>query len=199
PASNLQISSHQESKFADQRCKEETEEKLHQFNKYDNNIKQVKILETRQRNNETHYQCEECGKSFTRASNFKSHKRTHTGEKPYQCGQCGKSFSYVSLLKRHKRTHIANIYQCTLCSKCFRTLDQLNHHQHVHTEEKAVKCSEKKLKKSDIITPVNLVETLEVTVKNEKQDLDDVIHSGEYRKWVSFCKYLFLINKHNFL
>ncbi|XP_028824706.1 zinc finger protein 135-like, partial [Denticeps clupeoides] len=203
----------QESKFAVQRCKEETEENGHQFNQYDDSLRQVNILETGKKkySKEKPYQCEECGKifakagvlkkhktthtgkklyqcpqcvkSFTRSSYLQSHKRTHTGEKPYQCVHCGKSFAKTSHLKRHKRTHtgekpykceecgrsfsdasyfkrhnrihLANIYQCALCSKCFRSLAQLKHHQRFHTEEKANKRTEKK---SDIITPVNLVE-----------------------------------------
>ncbi|XP_028827574.1 zinc finger protein 708-like [Denticeps clupeoides] len=198
------IHSDPDSKITDQKSKEETEGKLHQFNKYDDSLRQVKILQTGNRtfSKETPYQCKECGMSFTQASIFKSHqkihtgekpfqceqcgksfkqtsdlkkhKRIHTGEKPYQCVQCGKSFTRSSNLKRHKRTHTAN--QCTFCSKGFRTKNHLKHHQCLLTEEKSDNCTEEELKKADF-TSVNWLETVEVTVNDEKQDLDGVIHS----------------------
>uniref|UniRef100_A0AAY4ABN8 C2H2-type domain-containing protein n=1 Tax=Denticeps clupeoides TaxID=299321 RepID=A0AAY4ABN8_9TELE len=221
----------QEIKLTDQRCKEETEEK---FNMYDNNLREVKILETQQINyskdkpnqceecgksfakvsqlirhqmihtgekpyqciqcgkrfalashliihKRTHtgekpYQCVQCGKNFTQTSHLQSHKRTHTQEKPYQCVQCGKKFTQPSNFKSHQRTHTGEKpYQCVQCGRSFRTSGQLKYHQRFHTEEKADKRTEMK---SDIITPMNWVETVEVTVKDEKQDLDDANCSG---------------------
>ncbi|KAA1476089.1 hypothetical protein DENSPDRAFT_492841 [Dentipellis sp. KUC8613] len=53
------------------------------------------------------YECNYCGKGFTRPSSLKIHLHSHTGERPYMCTVegCGRTFSVQSNMRRHARTH----------------------------------------------------------------------------------------------
>ncbi|KZV63802.1 hypothetical protein PENSPDRAFT_198784 [Peniophora sp. CONT] len=53
------------------------------------------------------YECEYCGKGFTRPSSLKIHIHSHTGERPYKCTfeGCERTFSVLSNMRRHARTH----------------------------------------------------------------------------------------------
>ncbi|KAH7888554.1 hypothetical protein F5I97DRAFT_1925077 [Phlebopus sp. FC_14] len=53
------------------------------------------------------YECDYCGKGFTRPSSLKIHLNSHTGEKPFACTfeGCGRSFSVLSNMRRHARVH----------------------------------------------------------------------------------------------
>ena len=51
------------------------------------------------------YECNICGKTFTRANYLKKHFLIHTGEKPFHCPICNNYFSRSSHLTRHLVTH----------------------------------------------------------------------------------------------
>ncbi len=45
------------------------------------------------------HECDQCGKTFLRASSLKDHLKVHSKEKPHSCSLCGKSFSQLQNLK----------------------------------------------------------------------------------------------------
>merc|ERR1711871_1665022 len=51
------------------------------------------------------FECEYCGKRFTRRSVMIQHIRVHNGEKPFKCQICGKAFSQRGNLTKHLRIH----------------------------------------------------------------------------------------------
>ncbi|XP_016837124.1 zinc finger protein 813 [Nasonia vitripennis] len=91
--------------------------------------------------NQKPYQCQHCGRRFTRPHEKVKHERIHTGEKPHSCEVCGKKFRVSYCLTLHMRTH-TNVrpYECQHCGKRFKASSVYNHHLLTHGEERAYTC-----------------------------------------------------------
>lgn len=91
--------------------------------------------------NQKPYQCQHCGRRFTRPHEKVKHERIHTGEKPHACEVCGKTFRVSYCLTLHMRTHTGvRPYGCQHCGKRFKASSVYNHHLLTHGEERAYTC-----------------------------------------------------------
>jgi hypothetical protein len=84
------------------------------------------------------FQCNICGKRFTRKENLRGHLRSHNSEKVLDCSRCNKTFSHASELSRHQNSHSGQKkYTCEGfgeggtywgCGKQFTRLEGLKNH-----------------------------------------------------------------------
>src|SRR5262249_17744195 len=93
---------------------------------------------------EPRFQCNDCGKKFTRRENLTAHISSHAEEKPtFACGfpGCDKTFGRADVRSRHRRTeHGTNPVQhiCDGCGQRFKRRDALR--QHLRTPKAQIIC-----------------------------------------------------------
>jgi hypothetical protein len=51
----------------------------------------------------TPFECDTCGKFFTKKLGLQRHEMIHSGERPFTCSICSKSFSRLDNLRNHMR------------------------------------------------------------------------------------------------
>uniref|UniRef100_A0A1B0C8T3 Putative zn finger n=1 Tax=Lutzomyia longipalpis TaxID=7200 RepID=A0A1B0C8T3_LUTLO len=82
------------------------------------------------------YECDNCGKRFTRRDCLLEHYRLHTGLGLVACEQCPMKFTTYARLRKHMARHAEKrSYPCPQCDKIFGTERYLNIHVMKHTGE----------------------------------------------------------------
>ncbi|KAJ6648867.1 Zinc finger protein [Pseudolycoriella hygida] len=67
-----------------------------------------------------HWNCQYCGKHFTKNCLLIRHERVHNGQKPFKCDKCDRSFAQKNTLVIHQRRHSdQRMFQCTQCPQSF--------------------------------------------------------------------------------
>ena len=101
-------------------------------------------IKENQKDQGSNFQCDFCGKSFSRKANLKSHRESKhefkidSKAKRVQCDLCNKTFKSKDNLKRHNETvhlNIRKFHTCELCEKTFLQMKNLNvHYRSVHND-----------------------------------------------------------------
>ncbi|KAJ4426045.1 hypothetical protein ANN_27672 [Periplaneta americana] len=87
------------------------------------------------------YSCDVCGQGFTQLGSRRRHAALHRDERPFKCGQCGRSFRRSESLEIHSRHHTGEKpYRCDVCAKCFTQSRYLRIHECLHTGVRPFKC-----------------------------------------------------------
>jgi uncharacterized Zn-finger protein len=87
------------------------------------------------------YACTRCNASFSRAQGLSEHMNIHEGIKPHACPACEKSFRTKSELFQHSQTHKdSRTYCCKICGQTFKQNSSLHQHMSVHSEQRRFVC-----------------------------------------------------------
>ena len=78
------------------------------------------------------FNCEVCGKVFTKKTDFVCHEGIHNGKRPHPCDTCGKGFKTKADLMKHENRIHSSKFKCNLCEKVFGISSDFTRHMKSH-------------------------------------------------------------------
>lgn len=128
-----------------------------------------------------------------------SHTETHKPNESVVCDLCNGTFKTLKYMQKHRRTHFlppqSSFLECDICRKQFRKKTQLKMHMLVHSDvaEHSCKiCLRSFKKKAYLKTHMGKSQLApSKQLKNLKNSLLPVTHTGEKKYRCMFCDRLF--------
>jgi len=83
------------------------------------------------------FPCSICPKKFNQKTNLRTHMNWHLGIKDFQCNDCGKLFTRENTLKEHEAiVHLLSneAFQCNTCGKEYKNKRSFKAHKKTHVE-----------------------------------------------------------------
>ncbi|GFR93978.1 zinc finger protein interacting with ribonucleoprotein K [Elysia marginata] len=92
--------------------------------------------------NQSGYQCDDCGRKFLQRCDLRRHCLIHTRQEPYRCEICNKGYIRKSDLIVHMRFHNKDrAFKCSFCDKKFFQSGDLNRHvRRAHKPDSELTC-----------------------------------------------------------
>ncbi|XP_065222785.1 zinc finger and SCAN domain-containing protein 12-like [Planococcus citri] len=85
------------------------------------------------------FECNVCGKLFSRRNRLNAHLARHSSVRPHSCDKCDQRFITRWDLTLHLRIH-SGVFSCEYCGKAFPAKGKLERHRRTHTGERPFPC-----------------------------------------------------------
>ncbi|KAL4238611.1 hypothetical protein ACF0H5_003318 [Mactra antiquata] len=131
------------------------------------------------------YQCEQCGKRFSKLSLHLQHRRTENHWQKFICPSCKKTFTRRQNLDRHMKKHASeNTQHCPECLRVFTRKDALDDHFSQHENHRGGRMKrvskDEDVRKRQKLTPKDTVEEFYSMEKVQEKKIEKFKTSASY-------------------
>lgn len=129
------------------------------------------------------FECEICGKVFSRLAYLQVHVKVHDGQAKLNCRFCTEGFDSLYAYRQHMKTHpeyrrVINVFPCNTCNKIFQDPDDLySHYQSEEHKEKATSIGSSTFSTTLSITEGDLSAMNDLVTHIVMNESDDIINN----------------------